>query len=123
MHLVHDGSAGSLLAQLTTLNAGTAQHLAVLLLGHTLAALLNNRTHCGSLTSFRWSILFCSRPAQLRERSVSPAVSLAYRGLGAIGTNGEYSSAFHALHKNCPNFSWGVCCGYGRNIGAPATKA
>lgn len=34
-----------LLAEFTTLNAGTAQHLAVLLLGHALAALLDNGTH------------------------------------------------------------------------------
>ena len=40
------GVAGeALLAQLTTLNAGAAQHLAVLLLGHALAALLDDRTH------------------------------------------------------------------------------
>ena len=38
-----------LLAQLTTLHAGAAQHLAVLLLGHALAALLNDGTH-GVLT-------------------------------------------------------------------------
>ena len=35
----------ALLAQLATLNAGAAQHLAVLLLGHALAALLNDGTH------------------------------------------------------------------------------
>src|SRR5699024_2333321 len=40
-----------LLAQLATLHAGTLQHLAVLLLGHALAALLNHRTHRGHLTS------------------------------------------------------------------------
>ena len=34
-----------LLAQLTALHAGAAQHLAVLLLGHALAALLDDRTH------------------------------------------------------------------------------
>lgn len=34
-----------LLAQLTTLHTSTAQHLAVLLLGHALAALLNHGTH------------------------------------------------------------------------------
>lgn len=34
-----------LLAELTTLNAGAAQHLAVLLLGHALATLLDNGTH------------------------------------------------------------------------------
>lgn len=34
-----------LLTELPTLNAGAAQKLAVLLLGHTLAALLNDRTH------------------------------------------------------------------------------
>ena len=39
----------ALLAQLATLNAGAAQHLAVLLLGHALAALLNDGTH-GVLT-------------------------------------------------------------------------
>ena len=38
-----------LLAQLTALHAGAAQHLAVLLLGHALAALLNDGTH-GVLT-------------------------------------------------------------------------
>ena len=35
----------ALLAELATLNAGAAQHLAVLLLGHALAALLDDRTH------------------------------------------------------------------------------
>ena len=40
------GVAGeALLAQLTALNAGATQHLAVLLLGHALAALLDDRTH------------------------------------------------------------------------------
>ena len=37
---------GALLAGATALNAGTLQQFAVLLLRHTLAALLDNRTHC-----------------------------------------------------------------------------
>lgn len=36
-----------LLAELPTLNAGTTQQLTVLLLGHALTALLNDRTHNG----------------------------------------------------------------------------
>ena len=40
----------ALLAQLATLNAGATQHLAVLLLGHALAALLDDRTHSNCLT-------------------------------------------------------------------------
>ena len=51
-----------LLAQLPSLHAGTAEHLAVLLLGHTLAALLDHRTHGGNLTSY-WSILYSYQPA------------------------------------------------------------
>ncbi len=39
-----------LLTELPTLNAGAAQKLTVLLLGHTLAALLNDRTHEESFT-------------------------------------------------------------------------
>lgn len=35
------------LTEFATLHAGTAEHLAVLLLGHTLAALLDHRTHIG----------------------------------------------------------------------------
>ena len=42
-------NARGLLAELTTLHAGAAEHLAVLLLGHALAALLNDGTH-GVLT-------------------------------------------------------------------------
>ena len=40
-------SGYSLLAQFSTLDTSTTQHLAVLLLGHALAALLNDRTHYG----------------------------------------------------------------------------
>lgn len=40
-----------LLTELPTLNASPAQHLAVLLLGHALAALLDDRTHGVSLVS------------------------------------------------------------------------
>ncbi|AIG06627.1 Hypothetical protein CpCap5W_0285 [Corynebacterium pseudotuberculosis] len=37
----------ALFTELSTLNASTAQQLAVLLLGHALAALLDDRTHNG----------------------------------------------------------------------------
>ena len=49
-----------LLAQLPSLNAGTAEHLAVLLLGHTLAALLDHRTHIGChlpVDYWSWALL------------------------------------------------------------------
>ncbi len=41
----NNGRNAGLLAELTTLHAGTAKHLAVLLLRHALATLLNDGTH------------------------------------------------------------------------------